>query len=275
MLTFYKQIGSTSCDKFRGTFSGPGEAPGDWTLLKRIIKNRNLNISLLIVEFNQEIPEICKDKDLPFFTFNLNDRIIEYPNKKPSSIENILNWINQIYSPDQTVQEPDIISDITNENAVSREETINNFESLEEIPQITEVKKVKKTVEKKTELNEKKIEIDEKKIVKDYVNSVIKDYPWLPYAAALVIAAGVTIGVVAGTAIRSKYGDNDEDDIEPLLTNEDGTPINFDQIWEEGGFVIKKRKDAKETNNVVEEIPIKSDDEEIVIFDSNENTEKK
>jgi hypothetical protein len=95
------------------------------------------------------------------------------------------------------------------------------------------------------------INMNDDKFIGNSIQNLIKDYPWLPYAVVLVVSAGVTAGVVAGTALRNKYGgDEGDDDLGPLLISADGSKVDFKSVWssldeEESKYKIKKNSVEK------------------------------
>jgi hypothetical protein len=288
-LMFYKQIGSSECDDFRGTYAGPGKLPGQWTILTRPNRLQSLDIQPMIIEFKDPSSLMIEyqSKKFPFLEFTTETKG-SFPYNGILKAGEIMTWLSECLGAEQPITQsiiepiiqPEQITEHITEQIIERTmerevdiiDTIMNSppEELELFPVIEtnadipiqkepSKKEGNKTEKKKIENYEKEdvmssrdlerlvVNMNDEKFVGNSVQNIINDYPWLPYALVLIVSTGVTFGVVAGTALKNKYGGYEEDDLGPLLISKDGTEVDFNEVW--NTIQASAKKDRDKDNN--------------------------
>lgn len=228
-LTFFKPSGFKDADTFRGTYSGPGDSPGEWEFLTRDSKLQSL-LRFRVFEFmsSTDLPVEYRSRIKKAICLNLrsgNDvkSSVDYPAKSKLTSDAIKSWILAN------------LPEVDNGDAGSTEE----IHVDEEVP----VDDANNTI------------IDEKPAA----NTPVDETPSTSSGEnngsrkGLLIGGGVVflamIGFVAGTIISDAYNGPEKDEFivtdnvwedefradKPLLVNDnsDEEPVDFSLAWEE------------------------------------------
>lgn len=228
-LTFFKPSGFKDADIFRGTYSGPGDSPGEWEFLTRDSKLQSL-LRFRVLEFmsSADLPVEYRSRIKKAICLNLRsgndvESSIDYPVKSKLTSDAIKSWILENLS-----RVDDGSTGSTEEIHVDEEipiDDVNNSIVDEEPPTNTPVDETPSTASGENNGSRK----------------------------GLLIGGGVVflavLGFVAGTILSDAYNDPEKDEFgmtdniwedefrtdRPVLVNDnsDDEPVDFSLAWEE------------------------------------------